>query len=179
MSIIRNVAAIISFGIASTSIAAPLTVTVNGVPTVLGTVSDTFSGPAALSKNCFGIPINLNCTLTVDGTVSQSTDPNYADLTITAAASSGGGGLISCSDVSFNNLPWSGTAHHDDIIAGNAFPVGTVGVSTPCGSCSGNVNVSFSNTGNGEFAFLGTLGTCSVNGSGIDATSGAIYRISH
>jgi len=163
-----------------------------GAATAFGSISDTFQGPAALTKSCLGAPINLNCTLTLGGSIS-ATSANVLELEITSAVSTGPG---LCTNVGFNNLPWTGTLDHtaagsmassDTDTTPTVFTVTGIGVSTSCGSCNGSVTASFVNTGLGEFSFVGTLpggflGDCIVNGTTIDsdgAGSGDTYRAWH
>jgi hypothetical protein len=159
---------------------------INGGPAVaFGTLSDTFQGPAALTKSCLGAPINLNCTLTLGGSITEI-GGDTLELTINSAASTGAG---LCTNVGFTNLPWTGTYSHpgSGSLTPAVFTVSGIGVSTSCGSCSGSVTATFENTGLGEFSFVGTLpggflGDCIVNGNTIDsdgAGSGDEYRVFH
>ena len=168
--------------LSSTAFAAQYTENGAGPFALSGGITDTFSGPAVLSRTCFGIPINLNCTLTLGGQIVES--GANVNLSISSAASTGGGGLITCADVSFSGFPWTGSTATTNLPTSFTdttpvpFTVSGIVVNTPCGSCSGSVTASYSNTGLGEFGFVGTMGSCSVNGSGIDSVAGTSYRVS-
>ena len=178
----------LSFAAASHA-SGPVTVEIDGVPQTLTSISDEFAGSATLSKTCGIFPINLNCTLTLDGTISDS---GTLDLEITSAASTGSS---LCNGVGFNlpGTPWTGSAPHSALptSAGDTTPVpftvSGIAVTTSCGDCAGSLGATFSNTGPGTFAFSGTLpytggglpGNCAVSGSSIVSTSGTDYKVYH
>lgn len=178
--------AIVSAGFAalvlsSASFAAEYTEDGAGPFALSGGITDTFAGAAALSRTCFGIPINLNCTLTLGGQIVES--GSNVNLSISSASSTGGGSLIQCEDVTFSNFPWTGSTATSNLPTSFTdttpvpFTVSGIVVNTPCGSCSGSVTASYSNTGLGEFSFVGTMGSCSVNGNNIDSVAGTEYRV--
>lgn len=169
-----------------------------GTPIEGNPIEDRFSGRAALSKTCFFVPINLTCTLELDGEISAVGSDISLDITAgkSLGPTSGGGGLINCGDVSFTNFTngWNGEADESDLPTSPTdqklvnFPVTGVQVNTICGNCSGSVTAAFQNDGRGEFSFSGTLpgtvGNCSVTGTldsseTADSTggSGKYYRV--
>lgn len=148
--------------------AAPVYTTVDGgpvIPLAGNDITDTFRGPASLSAGA----CSLNCTLTATGKVSDT--GTHVQLDITSANSTGS--LFLCSLVSFSGFPWSGSVPHSALPSAPGsgqdieFEVGTVQVNSPCGSCSGFVDVTFNHNVNGlaYFKFDGIDGTnCTVDG---------------
>lgn len=196
--------AILAAGLAATAHATPVAWSGASAPGagITGTsiqttpISDTFSGRAQLSKSCFGIPINLTCTLELAGNVTAS----GADVTLTITdgqslgPTSGGLGLLNCTDVSFSNFDWTATVDQSGLPSSAIdttpvlFNVKGVHVDTICGDCSGDIDATFRNVGRGEFTFDGTLagstGSCGVSGTldssptaNSTAGSGLYYRV--
>lgn len=170
--------------------------TIVGTPIENNPITDRFSGRASVSKTCFFVPINLTCTLQLDGTISASGSDVRLDITDgeSLGPTSGGAGLISCNDVSFTNFNWTSEIDESVLPADYTdttpapFTVAGVQVNTICGDCSGSVDASFRNQGRGEFSFDGTLpgtiGNCAVSGvldsaPTADSTggSGNYYRV--
>lgn len=126
-------------------------------------ITDTFSGSSNLTQ---GICSVNNCVLTAEGTLTDDLTGNTT-LTVTDA-DVGGGGL--CGFVTLSGLPWSGSVAHSSLpspLDEVDFSVGTVQVSSICGSCSGDVAVKFINANGGQFQFSGSVGSsnCTVNGT--------------
>lgn len=170
----------------------PVYVSINDGPDeILTVISDEFAGQATLGKTCGLLPINLSCTLTLEGKITDL--GSDVELSISEASSTGS---LLCGGVGFN-LPgapdWSGTAPHSALPTSKTdttavpFTVSGIGVTTSCGNCAGSLGATFSNAGAGTFGFSGSLGytggglpgACNVSGSGIVSTSGTDYKVWH
>lgn len=158
-----------------------------GSGTAFGSVNDTFTGTASLSKQCVFFPINISCTLEIDGVITAGSAPETLDLIIDDARSSGAG---LCNSIGFSGFNWTASTPHAGLPSAYTdsttiveFDVSGVEVDTSCGVCSGaDVSATFQNIGRGVFSFSGSIpggtGPCSVSGA-LEAASGDSYRVWH
>lgn len=162
--------------------AAPMSYTENNGATMpLGNIADFFGGNLTFTKTCFGIPINLNCSLALDVEIAEI-GGDTLELTVFGMSSTGSG---LCPSLGFSNFPWKGTYDHS--LPGShttSFPFDVSGViiNTSCGTCSGSLIIAFNNTGLGGLTINDSLtgvpsGDCFLNTGLLESTSGTHYRI--
>lgn len=134
----------------------------------------TFLGTAQMTQ----AGISLDCTLRLEGNVTQSGD--ILTVTVTDGESSGGS-LGLCSSVTFG-FPWTATIDGSSVGTGSDLPVNVtfqnVDVAGPFGQCgTGNdmVPAVFKMVNPSSlpsvFSFNATIGNCAVNGDLDETTS--------
>ena len=174
---IIGITMIVAFGLSHATGA--IYYTVNGGPTQqlhITPIVDTISGTIQLSSGSF---CQVTCTLS---TGIQMTDNLNGDteLAFTSGQMSGGG---LCGALSLSGFPWVGSIPHASIpspIIPVTFTIHNFAVSASiCGSCSGQLNVTFDPADGGSFELEGPLPpskNCSIMGA---STSPNYYEVWH
>ncbi|MCH8543781.1 MAG: hypothetical protein LAT61_09445 [Alcanivorax sp.] len=169
-----------AFGLSHAS--GPIYYTVNGGSTEqlhITSITDTFEGTTRLSSGFF---CQVDCTLTVDG---EMADDLTGDTTLTVTNASVSGSSSLCGLLSLSGFPWEGSVPHSSIpspLTPVTFTMDNVAVSASlCGSCSGQIDVTFDPDNGGSFEFDGPItpnGNCNVRGS-LTSANGNYYDAWH
>ena len=157
--------------------ASPIYYTVNGGATQqldVTPITDTFTGTSTVTSGF----CNLSCTLSATGTLSDNLSGNTT-LSVSAASTSGS---FACNTVNLSGFPWVGSVPHSSIpspLAPVTFTLSGVNVSSICGTCSNQIDVTFDPASGGSFVFNGPItpnGSCAVVGN---LTSTNYYVATH
>lgn len=143
-------------------------------------ITDTFAGSTHLSS---GVLCQATCNLFATGTLS---DDLLGDTTLTVTdAYIGSGGSFLCGALSLGGFPWEGSVPHSTVpspLAPVTFTLDGVAVSASlCGSCSGQIDVTFDPADGGKFIFNGPItpnGNCNVSGT-LASSTGKYYDAWH